>query len=77
MTPASFKVQRSQSQKLKGVKTEILELSRWCSEGKKNHFSGVVQEAKKKASPHQSGRSPPPKSRKNSVDSQPQGNLPH
>lgn len=51
MTPASFKAQRSQSQKLKGVKIEILEVIESVVQRRKKHFSGGVEEAEKQQSP--------------------------
>ena len=52
MTPAFFKVQRSQSQKLKGVKTETLEVTESVVHFlTKRHFSGKVEEAEKQQSP--------------------------
>lgn len=68
MTPASFKVQRSPSQKLKGVKTEILEVIESVVQRRKKKKKGTFRKGQKRPksnSPHQSGRSPPPRSRKN------------
>lgn len=52
MTPAFFKVQRSQSQKLKGIKTETLEVTESVVHSlRKRHFSGKAEKAEKQQSP--------------------------
>lgn len=62
MTLTSFKVQSRQSQKLRGVKTETLEVIELVLQQRKKHFSRRAEEAEKQQSAPKRPL-PPPRSR--------------